>query len=413
MKHSLLRVEAIDEAREFIKDAIRNEPLIPFHKDSLFSPLSSRLREQLGGAEASSERIKAVFSAAIQEAGAACPGLSVVLRDNLYGIDLAVTGEAEWADALRYAHGGGEEAARKLSLPAAELLERVESGELTEQFRSELSVRHRIRLFGFSSDFATTIEEIRVKKGIEIGIEEGGERYPQKRRLLRFSILSRSDPANPRKGHNPILPENAGRMPTRREFQRWFLAMLADSPFNASEPGLVWSINSRREFLRCFPESAWGTYNRSEPIAALLSTLRSHPVFRTGWDLGHRTGAWTVTVIPSTTWEDTRRALRVELARPTTESIYAMSPQAAVLYDWVNSLPSGSLEVGLTPELKKEIQESRLLLDCPWSAENLRLYLELLCEEISGRTPMDLRVVDWLQSGSVLSRIRVKMPHPT
>jgi hypothetical protein len=155
---------AVIEVQELIKAGIRAESLIPFHRASLFLRLPANLNERLG--ESDNEKVRAVANIAARLVEEECSGMKVLIRENLYGVDLSIVGSAEWTDALRYAHGTGElDAARKLSPAAAELLERIDSGELSSQFRSELSVRHRISYFGWSSDFGRLVEELK-EKGI-------------------------------------------------------------------------------------------------------------------------------------------------------------------------------------------------------------------------------------------------------
>lgn len=403
-----LSPQELAAAHQCIKDIFRSRPFIPFHETEFYSSLPSGPPKQFDDTESGHERLRAALAAAIDDAEKACPGLQIRLRNELRGFDVSVAGDAEWADALRYAYDGDEDATRKLSTSSAELLARVENGELTSQFRSELSVRHRIRLFGFGPDFQTLLSEIRAKKGIEIKMEQDGDAWPSKKHFLRFAIISRHDPVSPPRGYNPVVPAETGRLPSRRTFHRWFFKMLVEAPFTGDGPALVWSIHTRREFQRCLPSGSGEMYNRGRPVSELLAGLRSHPAFKVGWDFGHRSSFWTVTAAPTASWDETRSALNAELSKPTTESEFAISSPAAVLYDWVNSLPASALDFGLTPEVRNEISKSQLLLDCPWSGENFRLFLELLCEEINTRTPLDLRVVDWHQSGSTLHRIRAK-----
>jgi hypothetical protein len=66
-----------------------------------------------------------------------------------------------------------------------------------------------------------------------------------------------------------------------------------------------------------------------------------------------------------------------------------------------------SKTVGLTKPAETAIREKHLLVQNPWSPENFRLYLTLLCEEITERTPQILSVVDWHESGAICARIKV------
>ncbi len=186
---------AIEAVLDMAKVGIRSESLIPFHREDICLPFSAGFRAQIGWDKKGDDRIRKIVTEAAGIAEVACPGLKLSVRDNLYALILNVAGNAEWADVLRYAHGTGEQAAvTQLSPAGAALLERVESGELTGEFRSELSVRHRIRYFGYGANFRELLQEVRVKRGIEIELLEKGETWSQRQHFVRFKVLSRSDP---------------------------------------------------------------------------------------------------------------------------------------------------------------------------------------------------------------------------
>lgn len=402
-------VDRTELFREFVKARIRSESILPFHRGSLYEPFSRQLREQLGGIDCSDEAFRRALNRITPTVRAECPALVVQVRDRLFGMDLRLAEGAEWSEVLAYAHNtSASEAERALTAAACELLERVESGEFSSQFRSEVSVRHRIRLFGYHTDFPRVLEEIRFKRGIEIQMEEKGEKWTQRKHMLRFSIVSRHDPEALSVGYNPPVPSASGATPNPREFRRWFLQMLVNSPFQGTTRHLIWSIRDRSELSRCFPFAARPEEIRSDEIVRGLSAVRPHPHYKIGWNFGNDSCVWTVEVAPAATWDDTRAALQLELARPTPEQEFGLSVHAAALYEWVSNLDPKQLEFRLTPKIEPAMREQSLLLNCPWSSENLRLFLSLLCEEISDCTPLDLNVVDWSESHSVFSRIRVK-----
>lgn len=400
---------ANDVIRDLTKNAIRAKPLIPFHIKEVYAPFRSEVKEDIGAQAISVDEYRKILEAACRCIESECPGLRVGINRNLYGITLSMLGDTEWNVALSYAHGinSRSEAERALSPSAAELLERVESGELGE-FRTETSVRHRIRFFGYSSCFVEIINEIRLKHGVEIAIEEKGEQWIQRKHLLKFAVVSRNDPSVPPKGHNPVLPGGTGALLGPREFRRWFYQMIVDAPFSGRDPVHIWSIRSRAEFFRCFPQFRSSGQIDSDQLAALLAGVHISSIYEMGWGLEGETYDWTVVVGPNSTWDELRDALRKELSKPTTESQYGLCAAAATLFEWGTALYPKKLEMGLTPEIEEAIRERHLQLDCPWPEENFRLYLNLLCEEITERTLFDFRPVDWLLHGSAHARIRIK-----
>lgn len=401
-------------AEDLIKEIICNQPLIPFHRDEIYSPQNpNRLRRILGLEEASAAHIRSIFSAAISAAKKACPGLRVETRtysgEEITGFDLSMAPGAEWSDALRYAHGTqGEEALTRLSEPAAELLARIKAGEMAD-FTKELSVRHRLPFFGWSSRFPMLLQEILVKRGIEVRMEEQGKSYSQREHLLKFSITARHPPDVPPSTLNPVVPAEVFVTTAKRPFIRWFLQMLVDSPFTESEPRNLWHISTRKEFFRCFPALAKEGRVASDTITELLAVVRPLPWFKMGWDFSNHSMHWSVTIGPRTTWEETKSELRQELARPTSESQYGLTPAAACLYDWIRSLDEKSFEYGLTPIVEKAIKENRLLLDLPWSDENLLTFITLLCEEVTERTHINVRPMAWHDGRETVIRIRVRV----
>jgi hypothetical protein len=71
-----------------------------------------------------------------------------------------------------------------------------------------------------------------------------------------------------------------------------------------------------------------------------------------------------------------------------------LSSLAAALFEWIRAAYPHHLDMGLTPEVETAMRERELAIDGPWSGDNFRLFLSLLCEEISDRTPLDARPVD-------------------
>lgn len=135
-----------------------------------------------------------MVSTAISNVESQCAGLKVGVRsfsnaEEIGGFEFSVRNGAEWSDALRIAHGtDGEAALTRLSTRAEELLSRIESDEFSD-FVKEVSIRRRIRYYGWGSDFSALIRELRVKNGIEVEIETKGTSYNQRQHFMKFSPL--------------------------------------------------------------------------------------------------------------------------------------------------------------------------------------------------------------------------------
>ena len=384
---------------EFIRDQVKAEAILHFHEDRLFAPIPARLQHP------DQVKLKRVVAETVQTIQRLCPALTLEARDNLYGFDLQPSPTGEWAEIQQFAFGEGYHW-DVLSPAAAALLERAESGDLGI-FRSELSVRHRIECFGSCRPTAL-VAEIKLKKGITIEVDETGERYHQRKHMMRFRIGARSEPGRCPPGLNPVLAYSDSSktgLPGPIAFRQWlWQLLLATKPTGAVVIGL-WSFNSRAEFFRCFPGVKRQLHLPSAAIISLLQTIRGHPALGVSWNFSPDEPYWIVSLKPSATWEATLTELAAELARPTPEKEFGLTAAAAILYDWLQR--QQSVDWGLTPIIEKEINERRLLLDCPWENDNLRLWIEILCEEISMKTPIKARAVTWREYHT--DRIRIKL----
>jgi hypothetical protein len=409
-----LWAKSVEEAEDIVKEVVRRQPLLPFHKNEVGQNHDSRrLKEILGLPEAPAETVKRAFEEAGARAKHACPGLEVsphtVGDSEVCGVRLCMGRTGEWSDVLQYAHGKpANEAIKVLSPPAAELLERIQSGELTEQFRSEASVRSRIRLFSYTPSFDDIFHEIHLKQGVEISVEEKGDKWKRREHLLKFSAKPAAAAVPLETPLNPVFDLSKDDLKNRRIFRRWFHRILMDAPFTGSDLRFIWRISTRAEFFRCFPGLASDTTIHAGPISGLVATLRDNGFFGIGWDWGDKSCEWTVSVRPKPTWEETKAKLGEEEKRPTAEAQFGLTSEAADLFDWVRTLEFRTLKFGLSPDIEKSLREDRLSLGGSWG-ENLRVVLDLLCEEITERTPYVLRVVEWTEQYSKGLRIRVRL----
>jgi hypothetical protein len=286
-------------------------------------------------------------------------------------------------------------------------LERLESGEL-KGFQKTLGVRQRIRLFGWGVDFDPVLQEIRNKSGIEIAMETKGDQFPQRRNWVKFTVTARHPPGVLPSSLGFVVPEDVSNNLESERSIKWFLQMLANANVEGSNRYYVWYLPTRREFVRCFPAAA-KTGKISDSIKALLHLVSTRaPYLKFSWDFRHTAAHWFASVAPLSTWAAAKEAIDAHLSRPTSESIYGLSAEAAVLYDWVCSLGKDSFEFGLTPPVQDAIEDRSLLLRTKWHSDNFPLLMELLCEEVSAKTPLSLRAAAWHYSGRIKQRLLVK-----
>jgi len=407
--------EAVDTAEDLIKDVLRAQSMLPFHREKLsehYAP--DRIKRILGLEEVGADEIKRVFGLAGERANATVSGLKVAAfalnGGEVSGLDLSLEGGAEWTDALRYAHGTGTgDASQILSPPADELLRRIQNGELTDNFFSEQSVRSRIRLYGYSSEFDRVIAEIRRKKGLEVLVEHQGNQHHRKGHSMRFGMRPAPvAPTNMAPGLNPVLTLPTAAVAKEREFGRWIKEYLSAGERTGQELLPIWRIGSRAEFFRCFPTLTADGKIESSRLIELLSAVQENRHFGLGWNLEYHALEWTVVARPKVSWEEARARLKADLARPTPEVEFGLSTQAAGLYEWIRALDLGALEFGLSPSVEKAVREKRFPI-AEGLQRNLRTVIELLCEEITERTSYQLRVIEWLEGyHDKATRIRIR-----
>ena len=103
-----------------------------------------------------------------------------------------------------------------------------------------------------------------------------------------------------------------------------------------------------------------------------------------------------------------RQSLDAELAKETAELALGLTPEAAALYDWLKTFKTADLQFGLTPCVKNAIEKNQLMIDNTFSRENLPVFIELLCDEISEMTPLSARAFPWKESYQDQLRIRLR-----
>lgn len=196
------REELVELAAEIILDAVRNESQLPFHRKSIHRRFSSKWFKGVAEEAVVSEREQvAIAQDAVKRLTQRCPSLLVTLgsdEEELSGATLSHQPDREWLDVLREIYGPKEpDPARVLSYSASELLSRGKNGELTEHFVPELSVKHRLRCFGWNG-FNDVVRELELKRGLKLRIEIKDETSgKRRRRLMKFIVVAESSSPPP------------------------------------------------------------------------------------------------------------------------------------------------------------------------------------------------------------------------
>lgn len=129
--------------------------------------------------------------------------------------------------------------------------------------------------------------------------------------------------------------------------------------------------------------------------------------FALSWQLS--CGAWIIWVTPDegVSWDEAGAALDAYLRRKPSRELYGLSLDAAKLFDWLESLSPEEFEHRLSPVIEDHLKYD-LGFDTEWEPENLHLLSELLCEEITEKTPFEARAYVWNHYNSEQTRIRFR-----
>jgi hypothetical protein len=89
------------------------------------------------------------------------------------------------------------------------------------------------------------------------------------------------------------------------------------------------------------------------------------------------------------------------------ERRYSLSPHGLALLRWIVYLHSNEYLLGMTPPLEDNLK-GNIGIETELGESNVRVYIELLVEEINEKTDFVLRTVGWQYYSSEETRILVK-----
>jgi hypothetical protein len=411
------QTELVGVAEEMLLDVIRDESLIPFHKEYLGQYVCLGWAKSKAGGEDLSEAVnRANFVEACQRVNARFLSFEAkphnfMNSDSFWGVHLSPRPDQEWVDVLREVHGTtAGDPARVLTYSATQMMERVESGEFTRGFLSEQSVRHRIRRFGYRG-FDDVIRELEVKCGLKLGVEKKLDtKAKYRRQMLKFRVVSRSDvpPSLCPQAPNPVFRYSGEPAGVHLAFKRFLQQQLIELGSTGVESLRLWAFDSWKSYWRCFPDRGNGEGKYPNGLGDLLQGCVVHPKVKLEWNLGGHDYVWTVNCSVSRPWSAVLAEIQGALAEPDVIAKYGLSAEAANLLRWVFDQPKASLLLGCTPILEDAIRKNQVRLSDEWPAENLPALIDLLCDEVTRRTPFNLKPIPWKTTYSgTQTRVRV------
>jgi hypothetical protein len=409
------RAELVNLASELIVDTVRDEPLIAFHRREIGHPFPDRWGK---GDPAEAALTLAEAFSVVQEASelvqSRYPSMQVEVKsvENNYfwGVDVSPRPGRDWVDVLGDIHGSSEpDPARVLTHSARELAERIDSGEFTKGFLSELSVRHRIRCYGYSR-IDQILRELDVKLGLKLKIETKDDKTAKRqRRLMKFHVIARANEPPPLcpPAPNPVFHYTGEPAGVFLAFKHFIQKQLLElRPIGAGSQ-ILWAIASLKTYWHCFPDYGEGPGKHSYGLGALLKGCVPHPDVILKPNLGYHEYVWTVNCEPKRPWAEILPEVEAMLAEPDVAGSYGLSAEAANLLRWARGQPKGSLQLGCTPIVEEAIRDDELRLGAEWPKENLPALVEILCDEVTSRTPFQLKPIRWISHREEQTRVRI------
>jgi hypothetical protein len=410
-----MHAELVSVAEEMILDALRDAPLIPFHRAYVGVSVSQGWAKEDHALEESVDR--AIFEQACECVNARLPSVEAkphnfMNSDRFWGVHMSPRPGREWVDVLRELHGPAiSDPAHVLTYSATQILERVESGEFTRGFVSEQSVRWRTRCFGYKG-YEATLKELEAKRGLKLTVERKADAKAKRHRvLLKFKIVERTHtPIRCPRALNPVFNykgEPAGLdLAVRRFIQDQLLQMRPPG----TEVVRLWAFDSLRAFHGSFPGFGDDLSRYSERLSDTLRRCVVHPEVSMYWDLGCGSMIWQVGCQAKRPWAEILSEVEADRNAPDVGETYGLSAEAANLLRWVLDQPRSSLLMGCTPLVEEAVRARTLRLGEEWPSDNLAALIEVLCDEVTAQTPYVLKPVSWKTphwGGRVDTRVRL------
>ena len=170
---------------------------------------------------------------------------------------------------------------------------------------------------------------------------------------------------------------------------------------------MLWAFDSLKSYRGCLPmpPACPAGYNGS--LSELLHGCVVHPAVKLTWHMDYHDYIWTVNCTSSRQWDEVLPEIEAALSAPDITTGFGLSAEASNLLRWVKAQPKNKLLLGCTPIVEDAIRKYELRLGAQWPSDNLAALIEVLCDEISTRTPFILKRIPWMDYSREHSRIRI------
>jgi hypothetical protein len=172
-------------------------------------------------------------------------------------------------------------------------------------------------------------------------------------------------------------------------------------------PFYLFKVHTAEGLTSVFPKLELGRYSSSRPVCELLGSLRLPEGVRIAYDLQDAVPEWWAALLPVPSWPVALQAVKDYLARPTLEQRFGLTGDAARLVEWIETRNPKEMLGTWTPVVEPRIS-SEIGFQTEWPEENLPAFLQMLTDEINGKTGYQLSLLPWNEEGEVRTRIKVE-----
>ncbi|MEQ1853288.1 MAG: hypothetical protein ABMA01_17045, partial [Chthoniobacteraceae bacterium] len=404
--------ELCSRAEEMLLDIVRQSPALHFTRSCVTGTIYAQTaRRRLGLPKGDNEDLAPIFNRAAQSLNRRLKSFSVEAekkewRRSWEQFTARLTGDAEWPDAAREASQGAESPnAHGLSDAGTRLLELVRTSPPDVGFTDGRTIASKIGLHARDRDLESYLREIATKAGISLRWEVKGGKFDVSRAYRIWIEADQDRRTQKSRGLNPRIKANFDRYTGGDLDAACALIheLVVKAAPTGADPLCVLRITSHRELEECFPGS--GEINGGA-LAEFFHAVAFNQSVKRGYDFRDDADCWFLELVPETDWATSIAAIQHELSQPPLEKRLGVSPDAAKIIAWIETLQPGELLCRYTPVVE-DACERRIGISQPWARENFPAYLEMLVDEINENTHYNLRVQAWTHYSQVKSRIRV------
>lgn len=408
------------KTEEYFGEVLRNILLPGFWRSEIQHSLQNKQFRDFLGLEKTTDRpLHEIAQAAIFRMNKKYRSFTLALDSNEYRntietLKLQIKAGYEWNDvAGEISKHITNPNPRSLSQPAYDLYLWLSSSGFPAEWQKDKSLSWKAGLHGKEGEVAGYLRELGKKLGKTFRFETRGNRWGKnlEHRIWVEGPISLDGPAPVYPAPQCLNPVVKHRLDEygKIEFDLWknhILSHLLQTRPTGRKPLYLFWIDGRDELQRVFPNLDLNRFGVCDKLAGFWNKITIHPEIKMEYDFDEDSEAWFVRFVPKCDWDTTVRTLDELSKLPTLQEKYGLSPEAAKLLEWIESLSPKDFKANWTPIIENR-QEDQIGLVCPWEKENFTAFLQLLVDEINQKTSYELSLQPWYEHSNCKTRIRV------